>query len=168
MHRQAYEFVQRVMRDVDPAGLRVLEFGSYNVNGTVRPLFPGAAEYVGVDLRAGPGVDVVADAATVDGLEDFDVLVCCEVLEHTPDPAALITAAWRSLKPGGALILTAAGPGRAPHGVNGGPVGREHYANISPDQLGAWLSDWDALIKQDERAGDVYAVARKLAVEAEA
>ena len=37
----------------------VLECGSYNVNGSVRGLF-AAREYVGLDWRPGPGVDVVS------------------------------------------------------------------------------------------------------------
>lgn len=34
--------------------LRVLEIGSYDVNGSVREIFGGCSEYVGVDLREGP------------------------------------------------------------------------------------------------------------------
>ena len=36
----------------------VLECGSYNVNGSVRDLF-AVREYIGLDWRPGPGVDVV-------------------------------------------------------------------------------------------------------------
>ena len=44
-----------------PGGaLSVVDIGSYDVNGSYRPLFaqPGW-RYTGVDLEAGPGVDVV-------------------------------------------------------------------------------------------------------------
>jgi hypothetical protein len=40
-------------------GARVLEMGSYNVNGSVRDMFALAGRYVGVDLVEGPGVDLV-------------------------------------------------------------------------------------------------------------
>jgi SAM-dependent methyltransferase len=40
-------------------------------------------------------------SASVDGV------LCTQVLEHTADPAGLLGEAWRVLKPGGALILTA-------------------------------------------------------------
>jgi len=36
----------------------------------------------------------------------FDVVACLEMLEHVPDPAAIIDAAVRLLKPGGCLILS--------------------------------------------------------------
>ena len=36
----------------------------------------------------------------------FDVVACLEMLEHVPDPAAIIDAAVRLLKPGGRLILS--------------------------------------------------------------
>jgi len=126
----------------------------------VRRLFQDAPEYIGVDIRLGPDVDIVADAATICGLGEFDVVVSCEVLEHTEEPEGIIAAAYRSLRSGGLLILTAAGPGRAPHGVMGNEVGDEHYANIEPDQLDLWLYDWEQVtITEDRGAGDVYAVA---------
>jgi SAM-dependent methyltransferase len=169
MHPQAYEFVKGALRDIDMAGKRILEFGSYNVNGSVRPLFAGCAEYVGVDTRPGPDVDIVADAATIDGLGEFDIVVCCEVLEHAPDPEAIIVSAKRSLKPDGLLILTAAGPGRPPHGVMGMAVGNEYYANVEPDALSKWLRDFETFwITGDDTAHDIYVVAQGVAEEGEA
>lgn len=160
MHPQAYGFVRRIARGLDLSQSRVLEFGSYNVNGSIRALFQDAAEYIGIDIRHGPDVDVVADAATICGLGEFDVVVSCEVLEHTEDPEGIIAAAYRSLKPGGIFIVTAAGPDRAPHGVMGGGVGGEHYENIEPGQLSLWLHDWERVtVTEDRGAGDVYAMA---------
>ena len=40
-------------------GAKILEIGSYDVNGNIREMFKGAAEYVGVDLVSGPNVDVI-------------------------------------------------------------------------------------------------------------
>jgi hypothetical protein len=42
---------------------RVLELGSFNVNGTVRDVFHSVEQYVGVDERPGPCVDVVCKAS---------------------------------------------------------------------------------------------------------
>ena len=39
--------------------------------------------------------------------QSFDTVVSTEVLEHTPDPAALVAEMVRVLRPGGTLILTA-------------------------------------------------------------
>lgn len=164
MHDAAYQFVTDAVAARPHTPAAVLEFGAYNVNGSVRPLFRGAARYHGIDIRPGPCVDEVADAATYDGGAQYDVVVTTEMLEHAPDPAACLRAAWRSLRPGGVLILTAAGPGRAPHGCDGGPgvPPGEHYGNLDPDELAGWLAAWrDVRIVTNPAAGDVYAVARK-------
>jgi hypothetical protein len=72
MHEAVTEWVAR---HADTFG-KVLEFGSRNINGSVRPLFPYASEFVGVDLVDGPDVDVVGDAASVIvGIDQFDVVV---------------------------------------------------------------------------------------------
>lgn len=170
MHDQAFRYVQRIVGALDLAGKHIIEIGSYNVNGSVRPLFTGAASYVGVDARAGAGVDVVRKAQALQA-EMFEhpanVVVCCEVLEHDKDAEGIIQAAHRILKPGGILILTAAGPGRAPHGVDGGGVGvGETYGNIEPDVLRTWLSGWKGVtIEEDLSAHDIYAVAVKRGTE---
>lgn len=69
----------------------VLEFGSYNVNGTQRVNFK-SSNYIGIDIEAGSGVDIVADITdTKDVIKKLplshyspDLLVCCETLEHVP------------------------------------------------------------------------------------
>src|SRR5438046_9421896 len=39
---------------------QIVELGSHDVNGSYRPLFSGlGVQYTGLDLQAGPGVDVV-------------------------------------------------------------------------------------------------------------
>ena len=119
---------------------RTVDFGSLAGDGLaahLRTLLCGVI--VGVDRQPGPGVDVVCDIADFHGA-GFDLCLCTEVLEHAPDPAAVLAAAFRVLKVGGTLLLTAAGPGREPHtGVYGAPglLPGEHYANIDP----AWLID---------------------------
>lgn len=161
MHPEAYRFVARAVAGIDMAGRRVLEIGSYNVNGSVRPLFAGCAEYVGIDTRPGRDVDLVVDAVDYDG-RDFDIVVCTEVLEHVADPAAIIRAASRALQPGGLLILTAATRGRAPHNIDGGPDLRgEPYRNVTKAALGRWLTGAEEIhIELDTAVGDIYATAR--------
>lgn len=139
MHHQAISYVAQFSTD---ATVKVLDIGGRDVNGTCRPLFP-RADYLAVDLRDGPGVDIVADVTTWNTRRRFDLVVCTEVLEHCPDWQALVVAAAKFLRRGGRLILTAAGPGRAPHSAHDGGNLRagEHYANIEPAELAAVLGD---------------------------
>lgn len=164
MHNQAYLYVERQAAALTlPAGARVLEIGAYNVNGTIRHLFP-QKHYHGIDAREGPGVDEAVRAQDFDGKGTYDVVVSAETLEHDSDPEGLIAAANKALKPGGVLILTAAGPERAPHSYDGSPElpDGEHYKNVTPTALKGWLAGWeDVVIERDEAAGDIYATARK-------
>ena len=138
MHPGAYWFVHDTTTRFGPFR-RVLEIGSYNVNGTVRPLF-GDAAYVGVDKRPGRDVDVVADAHDYQCALQPDCVVCCEVLEHDPNPEHIVKRMIEWLIPGGRLIVTAASPERAPHGIDGNAVAEgEHYGNIAPTDLVHWV-----------------------------
>lgn len=134
MHDAAYEWVQRHVR---PFG-SVLDIGGRNINGTVRDLFSSAREYLALDILPGDGVDIVANAATWVPDRAFDVVVCCEVFEHTWEWPGICATAYRALTPKGFFIATMAGPGRAPHsGVDGlfRLLPEDYYANVDPDDL---------------------------------
>lgn len=136
MHPEALAWVEQHRTD-DPVA--VLDIGGRNINGTPRPLFPNATVYTVLDIADGDGVDIVADAATWKPDRRYDVVVCCEVFEHTDVWPAILRTAYKALKRGGVLIATMAGPGRAPHSaVDGGPhlYDGEHYGNVEMDELG--------------------------------
>jgi SAM-dependent methyltransferase len=160
IHPEALAFVARtVQRFLPPA--TVVDIGGRDVNGSPRMLFPGSA-YLVVDLEDGPGVDVVADARQWRPESPVDLVLVVEVLEHAPDPEALLRASWAALVPGGRLIVTCATDPRAPHsGHDGGPLRPgEYYANIPPEELKGWLADWDDVeIEVHPDRGDLYAVA---------
>jgi SAM-dependent methyltransferase len=62
---------------------------------------------VALDIRGGPGVQVVGDAQALGiAAAAFDVVLCTEVLEHLPEPQKAIDEFERVLKPGGTLLLT--------------------------------------------------------------
>lgn len=91
-----------------------LEVGSLDVNGSVRSLFSGA--YLGLDMREGPGVDIVGTADRLpfsDGA--FDVVVSTEMLEHDPAPWLSLAEMGRVLRKGGHLLLTTRGNGFGEH-----------------------------------------------------
>lgn len=153
MHHEAMLFVSNWRTD-EP--VTVVEFGSRNINGSPRWLFPNA-DYVGVDIADGDGVDVVADGARFKPRRKADVVVCCEVFEHTQGWRRLVNNAARCLRQGGRLVVTAAGPGREPHSAVDGGVVRpgEWYENIDPAKLGAALKragfvDVDVVVRGDD------------------
>lgn len=148
MHSAVQEWVQSSFAEwrVSRPGqrFRVLEFGSLDINGSVRPIFsPFASDYVGVDMQEGPGVDIVADASTFDSLDLFDIVVCCEVYEHTPVWREITANSHRLLTPGGLLVGTCAGEGRPPHSaIDENPIRDwEYYANVTVDEMQKEL--WD-------------------------
>lgn len=139
---------------------RVVEFGSLNVNGTVRDLFVGA-EYIGIDLLDGPGVDVIADAAEYSPDVAPDTVVCLNMLEHAPNGAAIIANARRILAPGGWLLFGAAGETWPEHSADGGPLHEgEHYQGIGEPWLHEQLADMQHVTIR-ESGKLIYARAQK-------
>lgn len=161
MHTEAFAWVAKVAQAYGPFR-RVVEFGSLDINGSPRVLFPGA-DYVGVDLQAGRGVDIVADCVTWESDVPADVVLCLETLEHASDRPGIIRSAWKALRPGGRLILTAACPPRLRHsGVHGGPnlEPGEVYTNVQPVVLEKWLADFENVEMEIHKdRGDVYVTA---------
>ncbi len=106
-----------------PAKPAVLEVGSRNVNGSVRDILaPLVSRYVGCDLEAGDGVDVVADATRLTDVfppESFDVVISTEMLEHVPDWPAAWAQMMGVLRPGGLLVLSTRSPGFPLHDYPG-------------------------------------------------
>ncbi|MDR7136202.1 2-polyprenyl-6-hydroxyphenyl methylase/3-demethylubiquinone-9 3-methyltransferase [Lysobacter niastensis] len=79
----------------------------------------------------------------------FDAITCMEMLEHVPDPGAIIRACATLLKPGGRLFLSTLN--RTPAAFALAIVGAEYVARIlpkgthqyrdfiKPSEMGAWL-----------------------------
>lgn len=166
MHAEAFAFVERTLSSIPPRG-RVVELGSRNINGSVRPWFASAEDYTGVDLVEGPGVDVVADAALYEPDRPPDVVVCCEVLEHSPIANDIVANAAHMLAPGGWLLVTCATDPRAPHSAVDGSGVRdgEYYGNVPPASLWDWARGAGLELVQREvdfAHGDLRLLARKL------
>lgn len=108
-----YRWARGVLQDVK--GLRVLEIacgtgilvswlaerGAHVVGCDIseqalgRARARGTGEYAGCDIHRLPFRD-----------QEFDVVVCCETLEHTLDPDAALRELRRVAKPGASLLLT--------------------------------------------------------------
>lgn len=138
MHVEVLQWVSYAFNKnkINDSKLDVLEFGSLDINGSVRSIFePISLSYVGVDMQEGPGVDIVANAKDFKIDKTFDVVVCCEVFEHTPEWREIIDNAYGHMKDGAIFIATMAGEGRRPHSAIDENAIRdwEYYANV-----GAW------------------------------
>ena len=92
-----------------PESKRILDIGAYNVNGTLRDFCPKDAEYVGLDLGPGPGVDIVLDDPHTYPFPDghFDAVVSSSCFEHDPMFWLTFGECCRVLSPTGALYINA-------------------------------------------------------------
>lgn len=75
-------------------------------------------DYVGIDVAAGPGVDLVCQGQDYDAPDaSFDTVICCEVMEHNPHWKETFLNMFRVCKPGGLVLMTCASTGRRKHGT---------------------------------------------------
>ena len=83
-HLEVNTFISRFVTSLDPfyKGSRVLEIGSYDVNGSDRSNFKQANEYIGVDLIPDPSVDVVSSGHLYRNDSKFDIVLFVESFEH--------------------------------------------------------------------------------------
>ena len=139
MHYEVMAFAREV-REKFPGHFRnsrVLELGSLDINGSVRPLFTDCM-YVGVDKNAGPGVDVVGwfrDVLPPLPAGSMDVVLSLEALEHDPDRRTTMAETTRLLRPGGLLIVTTAYESRPTHELH--VTG--YYENVQLKEFAYWL-----------------------------
>ena len=120
-HVSCIVFGIKNLTEEEVRGRRVLEIGSYNLNGGLRPVIEtwGPSEYVGVDIEEGPGVDIVCTAENI--LEkfqrdSFDTVISTEMLEHVRDWKSTISNIKNVCKPGGTILLTTRSFGFCYHG----------------------------------------------------
>ncbi len=90
-------------------GCAILDVGSYDVNGTLRPFAPERARYTGVDRDAGPGVDIVNDDPHRLPFPSayFDLVVSTSCLEHDRMFWVTFAEMARVVKPGGFIYVSA-------------------------------------------------------------
>jgi 2-polyprenyl-6-hydroxyphenyl methylase / 3-demethylubiquinone-9 3-methyltransferase len=128
----------------------------------------GAAHVTGIDLAARPlgvarlhaleaGVEnldyreIATEALAEQSPDSFDVVTCMEMLEHVPDPAAVVGACARLVKPGGWVFFSTLNrnPKSFLFAIVGAeyvlrllPRGTHEYARlIRPSELARWCRD---------------------------
>lgn len=160
MHREVADYCAIWAHDGNGAGL---DIGGRDLNGHPRHLWPNVAWTV-LDLRPGPGVDVVVDATTWTPDRLYDVVLCTEVLEHLENWTDVLTTAAAALTVGGRLVVTCAGIGRAPHsGIEATCIQPgEWYRNIDPVDLNNALKALGLIVDDCHQSGlDTQAAAHK-------
>lgn len=110
MNKTVLSWGRKFLTKADVDGKRILEVGSYDINGTIRdvivPLLP--AEYIGADIRTGPCVDVICDVCNLVeefGQDSFDMVIACSVLSHVTNWRDAISNIKRVCKPGGIIFV---------------------------------------------------------------
>ena len=155
-------FVYDNMPSEAVAGLRVLEVGAYDVNGTCRKdlIKHLPSLYFGVDMRHGPNVDAITNVYELEyrfGKESFDVVVNTEMMEHVTNWREAINNMKSVIKVGGYLALTTRSIGFGYHGF---PV---DWWRFSLENMAAIFSDYKILALQtDPLAPGIGIVAQKI------
>jgi SAM-dependent methyltransferase len=88
----------------------IVEFGSLQVDasqdGDLRPLF-GGREFVGTDMRAGPGVDQIEDLRALSFADgEVGTAICLDTLEHCEDPVTACRELYRVTRVGGICVIS--------------------------------------------------------------
>jgi len=102
-------------------------------------------------LESGAKVDyqlIAVEQLAAERPASFDVVTCMEMLEHVPDPAAVVAACARLVKPGGSVFFSTINRGPkaylfavigAEYVLNMLPKGTHDYAKfIKPSELSSW------------------------------
>ncbi len=92
--------------------------------------------------------EVSAEALAAERPESFDVVTCMEMLEHVPDPASVVQACARLVKPGGWVFFSTLN--RNPKSFLFAIVGAEYVLNMLPRGTHEYLK----LIRPSELARD--------------
>jgi SAM-dependent methyltransferase len=108
----------------DPS--RVVEFGSFNINGSIRNYFK-CSDYIGIDWRRGPDVDIVCLAHNAPlERESFDTVVSASMLEHDPYWKRSLSVMVAVLKKDGLFALTWGSALNAAHELKTAPDRKFH------------------------------------------
>lgn len=108
------EFVRHCSQYWQPDSC-ILDVGSRNVNGSAHDVLTDhTGTYIGVDIEAGPGVDMILDVKDLVeafGAGSFDAVISTGAIEHMADWRVAVYQMSAVLRVGGVLCLTTCMPG---------------------------------------------------------
>jgi SAM-dependent methyltransferase len=115
MHETAMEIGRRFFETYlkNGKGLKIVEIGSQDVNGSLRSVAPPDNEYIGIDFAPGKGVDVVINDPYALPLPDncADVVVSSSCFEHSEFFWLVFNEIQRILKPSGLFYFNSPSDG---------------------------------------------------------
>ena len=182
MHKTSYQHMARAVETYlapkTGSPLTILDVGSYDVNASYRPLFNKSGwMYQGVDIAAGPNVDVVLNSVYDFPFEknSIDVIVSGQTFEHVEFFWLTWQEMVRILKPGGHIILIAPSRGQEhrypvdcwrfyPDGFRAlGKLGGLEVLEVHTDWLPVKPNFWFRLLNRAKRDqwGDTVGVFQK-------
>ena len=110
MHYSAYLNAQKFYEKYCHENIKnkkILDVGSYDVNGTMKPIFE-QGQYIGLDMEEGPNVDIVGKSQEIPFIEDFfDIVISSSCFEHDDMFWVSFKEMCRVLKPGGYMYIQA-------------------------------------------------------------
>lgn len=115
-------------------GIRVLDVGSLDINGSNRYLFENNCKYLGIDIGMGNNVDIVCRAHEFVDYYGFDTIVSTECFEHDEFLNKTLENIVKLLKSNGLFAFTCATTNRAEHGTK---------------RANAWASPFTSLLSGD-------------------
>lgn len=133
MHQESYEAMRAALSNCKLTTANVLDVGSYDVNGTYRPLVEERGWiYVGLDIQPGPNVDILATYPYRYPMQahTYDVVISGNMLHNVAAFWLLIPEMVRVLRPGGLLAIVCPTWGKPPSGAYPGD-----YWRMMPDGM---------------------------------
>lgn len=104
MHENSRKIMKMFIKWYLEGGEKVLDIGSYDVNGTLKDLFDKQA-YTGADIEEGPNVDVIIKPYDF-GTKKYDAVVSANTLEHVEMLPDWVEALDKVVKKGGLVCIT--------------------------------------------------------------
>lgn len=136
MHLSAYQnleyFYRKYCKNFTPESI-VIDFGSYDVNGTSKPIFE-KHNYIGVDISEGPNVDLILENYKLHLPDNYaDAIVSSSCFEHDELFWVTFNEMCRLTKQNGHIYIMAPSEG--------------HYHGYPGDCWRFYKDSWKALEK---------------------
>lgn len=142
MHHSAYVNAEKFYHKYCEKNIenkKILDVGSYDVNGTMKPIFE-KGQYIGLDMEEGPNVDIVGVSHDIPISDnEMDIVISSSCFEHDDMFWVSFHEMCRVLKPGGYMYIQAPSNGEY-HGWPG-------------DNWRFYIDSWKALEKWGKKLG---------------